>query len=290
LALHDFVTTFHFLHSPDFYIIYIILLFRAAFIKQQCTFECTWSPPTPDNTAKPTLSPTTISQTHNHILLKLRELPEQYRITASIRHAIVEFVKGLIEKKMGYDLEILDVEWPGRLPSEPHSLPIDITAQGPTDVSQFSQPYILELLRENESDLIEYLKTNEGGIPFEYVGLKVDTYDPNDILAGDTEAPITSPTNAPIAMEDQVKVNAVIKEAAKVESDSIPWWVWLLLVILVLICCGGWCCLAYPKDIPYRHQGPDNREPIFYQEEISRRGSEPQEQQHEQVGRLQNVQ
>ena len=140
-----FVTTFHFLHSPDFYIIYIILLFRAAFIKQQCTFECTWSPPTPDNTAKPTLSPTTISQTHNHILLKLRELPEQYRITASIRHAIVEFVKGLIEKKMGYDLEILDVEWPGRLPSEPHSLPIDITAQGPTDVSQFSQPCILEL-------------------------------------------------------------------------------------------------------------------------------------------------
>eukprot|EP00571_Detonula_confervacea_P007518 CAMPEP_0172319030 /NCGR_PEP_ID=MMETSP1058-20130122/36577_1 /TAXON_ID=83371 /ORGANISM="Detonula confervacea, Strain CCMP 353" /LENGTH=698 /DNA_ID=CAMNT_0013033973 /DNA_START=1 /DNA_END=2097 /DNA_ORIENTATION=- len=215
----------------------------------QCTFECIWTDVVAPvrRTTTPTRKPTmAMSQTDNHVLLRLQELAEQYRLSENIRASIIKFLKALIQEKLGYDLEIdleiLEMEWPGRLPGEPHSLPIEITAMGPADVSQFSTSYILKTIRENKGELVSYLKKLDGGDPFKNVGLVVETYDLNDIVLGPTDPPSRSPTKAREPVE---VMDAVIMEDVEAES-GIPWWVWLIvgLAVLIMCCCGIWCCMS----------------------------------------------
>lgn len=149
---------------------------------------------------------------------------------------------------MDYDLEIKGIEWPGYLPGQSHSLPLEVMAVGPTDVSEFSLKYIQETIREHEAEFVAFLTKLDGGIPFKNVIMEVDTYDPNDIVEGPTFPPSSLPTKAPEPV--QVMDTLVLGSEEEVKEGGVPWWVWLIIVIVILglCCCGVWSCMQRNKD------------------------------------------
>jgi len=218
----------------------------------QCTFECKWGGTTDGTTdsttdritVKPTPQPTKkIIQTDNFVKLQLEELQEAYRVSQATRDAIIAFVQKLLEDKLGYQLEVLGVEFQGQLPGEPDSLPMKIVASGPEDISQFSELYIMETIRDNEGALLAYLKKLDGGDPFLNVSVEVAAYNPDGIV-GPSDQPTARPSASP-PVEGEVAVQSKIQEATGVEEpEGIPWWVWLLVALAVLslccFCCGCW--------------------------------------------------
>lgn len=219
---------------------------------QQCTFECTWNQPSIQLTASPTLRPTQPQSrviTTNHALLELCKLTSDYRPSSGVRQAIVEYLTELIRQNLGHSLEVTSAKWAGHLPGDKarcYSLPLEVQASGPEDMSKFALPYILQTIRENDVDLVSYLETLEGGIPFEYVQIEsVDTYDPSDVVEGPTDPPSLTPIEALELVLEEVRTPSVVMMEDE-PSGGIPVWVWLLLFLLALLICaiGTWICFV----------------------------------------------
>eukprot|EP00571_Detonula_confervacea_P000160 CAMPEP_0172328612 /NCGR_PEP_ID=MMETSP1058-20130122/60441_1 /TAXON_ID=83371 /ORGANISM="Detonula confervacea, Strain CCMP 353" /LENGTH=1378 /DNA_ID=CAMNT_0013045733 /DNA_START=151 /DNA_END=4288 /DNA_ORIENTATION=- len=210
-----------------------------------CVYVCTWNtrtpPPTPAPTAKPTFQP---EVTEHPLLISLRDLPEQYRMSQEIRAAIVRYMRDKLKydlEEMGLGMELIELSYPGRLPGNPHALPLNVKVKGPSDISSFALSYIMQVMRDSNQEIVTQLKKLDGtgGTAFKDLQLSIETYNVNDISAGATNPPSKSPTPW---QSEPVKTKTAGRVTDADEGSTIPWWVWLIVVLVILCLCICCCC------------------------------------------------
>mmetsp|Transcript_12449 Transcript_12449/g.27052 ORF Transcript_12449/g.27052 Transcript_12449/m.27052 type:complete len:765 (+) Transcript_12449:177-2471(+) len=251
-----------------------------------CVYVCTWNtrtpPPTPAPTAKPTFQP---EVTEHPLLISLRDLPEQYRMSQEIRAAIVRYMRDKLKyelAQMGLGLELIELSYPGRLPGNPHALPLNVKVKGPSDISSFALSYIMQVMRDSNQEIVTQLKKLDGtgGTAFKDLQLSIETYNVNDISAGATNPPSKPPTPAP-SKPLRTKTAVVVMDAEK--TTTVPWWVWLIvaLVIICLCICCCYCIRHRRRDVDKNdsQKGPEIN--VFMQNHIPakhRRRGKPSQQ------------
>jgi len=260
-----------------------------------CTFVCHWNgdpkpeqiiPGTPTSrptTSKPTSTPTSAPEvTEHHLLMDLSRLPRRYRMDEEVRAAIIRYLKGKISndlEELGVGLELLDVVYPGRLDKRPHSLPLEVTVKGPSDVSDFALATLLRALRDADEEIATFIKRLDGGgsgdsagdlTTFQNVALAFSTYDPADIINWMSMYPTESPTSPPIEAQGlEEGINTLDVDTV----DNFPWWAWLIIVLVVLLMC---CCCCYC--FRYRRNNNNKRNKDISSNKVSSSNKEPMEQ------------
>ena len=140
------------------------------------------------------------------MVLRLQDLPWDFRISAEVRSAILRYVKERIEADLADGdppIVLLRLSYEGRLAGAPHSLALRIQLSSTADVSDFALSYLLDSLRQSEGEITEYLRRLDSGdrnLPdaFKRVNLFVDTYNFGDVSNKQTNSPSRSPSHRPI--------------------------------------------------------------------------------------------
>lgn len=186
------------------------------------------------------------------MLLSLEGLDENYCISSETRAAIIWLTGDLIKENMGYSLELVEVSYPGRLPGEPHSLPLRITTVGPSNISIFALAYIVQAVRDHQREFVKRLKLLDGGDPFANIRLSVETFDFDDVVSGPTltctDSPNKSPTQEP-ETEPMPPMEEINDVDVKNTPAQVPWWMVFIIVALILLFCTvcTFCFCVYHK-------------------------------------------
>jgi len=147
------------------------------------------------STNPPSKSPRTVETVHP-VQLMLRNVPPGYRHSAEVRSLILRFITKMLEERLENGLELIKVEYAGRLKKlsrngnnnrnnnggseklsqdgtrrklqsrsyerqrrlEAVSIPLRVTVSGPADISDFALSYIMETIRDRFDDLAAYLR------------------------------------------------------------------------------------------------------------------------------------
>lgn len=180
-----------------------------------------------------------------------------YRINAKLRAAIVGYLYDKLRVDMERDqsvgLELLELDYVGRLPGLPHGLPLSARVKGPSNLVDNALSYLQQLVKESEEEIVKNLKDldDSEGAMFRDIRVIAGTYDLRDIVKGEwTSPPSTSPTAEPepeseLETETEMVVEADIPKAEEMITD-VPWWVWVIVALAILSCCSCVCfCILY---------------------------------------------
>lgn len=216
----------------------------------QCTFECTWNAPTPRPTSVPTQVPTiprvATVIVEEALLIDLKNLAEMYRINAKFRSDMIRYLYNKLKNEvedLPFGMQLLELNYMGRLSGRPHSLPLNAKLKGPKDVVDNALSYLQQLVRDWEQDIVQNFKMldESGGKALKDIRVVAGTYDFRDIIQGEwaTNAPTISPATVP---------DAVIM-ASGIREQATPWWVWLIVALVVLLCvfCCACACIRHNK-------------------------------------------
>mmetsp|Transcript_17990 Transcript_17990/g.32683 ORF Transcript_17990/g.32683 Transcript_17990/m.32683 type:complete len:913 (-) Transcript_17990:164-2902(-) len=237
------------------------------------------------STNPPSKSPRTVETVHP-VQLILKNVPPGYRPSAEVRSLILRFITEMLEERLDNGLELIKVEYAGRLKQlsrnendtgnirklqsrsylrqrrlEAVSFPLRVTVSGPADISDFALSYIMETIRDRFDDLAAYLlkygESLDGDFNqnvFTNVELSTDTFNFDDIVEPE-----------PVEV-----MGTVIME----ETTKVPWWVWLIAALVILLCCI--CCVCFcirrrRSDAEWNDAKQDQEFNVFMQNDTQRR-------------------
>ena len=129
------------------------------------------------------------------------------------------------------DVDLISVTYPGMIVGRPHTIPMKVTVNAPTDINDFALSYIMQVLKDDIlqiEDSLQRLSQEDMDFNNGDADLNIETYNFGDIV-GDTFRPTSSPTitpketNSAIVVEDNT-------------GGGVPWWTWLLVALAVIIC------------------------------------------------------
>ena len=209
---------------------------------QQCTFVCIWNPPSPPPSPRPSPPPSLLKERSEHaISLNIRNLPSDYRINPTIRVSILRYINDKLKIDLNeLNIDLISVKYPGMIVGRPHTIPMKITVNSPSDINDFALSYIIQVLKDDKLQIEENLqRLSQEDMDFSNSDseLNIETYNFDDILVGDTFRPTSSPTITKVELNSAVAI-----EEINTSSSSIPWWTWLLVALAVIICILISCC------------------------------------------------
>jgi len=137
------------------------------------------------------------------------------------------------------NIDLISVSYPGMIVGRPHTIPMKITVNAPTDINDFALSYIIQVLKDDKLQIEENLqRLSQEDMDFSNSDseLNIETYKFDDILVGETLRPTSSPT---ITI---VEPNSAVVVEDNTGGGGIPWWTWLLVALAVIICILISCC------------------------------------------------
>ncbi len=234
-------------------------------------------PITPQVTPPPTprpVSPKII--TDAPILLRLRNVLDNYYLTAIDRERILEKIWALVEEELDDAWELLDVYYPGgyvgdrrylerqqstqrggtgnnnnmRRLNKTLYLPVMVTVRGRADMADMAPLLIMQAMNSNLKLMLLYLKSINADA-FGSVQLSVSELDMSNI--GDKEPDTAPPTPSPNSSTVQSTTDDTNTGGEKIETNNsntnndsntspggTPFWVW---IIVVLVCVALGICI-----------------------------------------------
>jgi len=254
------------------------------------------------STNPPSKSPRTVETVHP-VQLMLRNVPPGYRHSAEVRSLILRFITKMLEERLENGLELIKVEYAGRLKKlsrngnnnrnnnggseklsqdgtrrklqsrsyerqrrlEAVSIPLRVTVSGPADISDFALSYIMETIRDRFDDLAAYLRKYGESLDGDF----------NQNVFANVELSTDTFNFDDIATSEPVKVRGNITME---ETTKVPWWVWLIVALVILlccICCVGFCIHRRRRDADKNDTKQEQEFNVFMQNGTQRRRRPP---------------
>ena len=120
------------------------------------------------------ISDTSIMETTVHpVQLIFKSVPAGYAFSSRVRASLLRFIGEMLEDGLGGAFELIEASYADiillqsgarflQAGAYAPSLPLLIRVRGPSDLSNFALPYIIQVLRDNMQDIENFLLSLDG--------------------------------------------------------------------------------------------------------------------------------